>query len=355
MTTESATLQKSMTLQKPINHVVLVIDASGSMRPIRTTVVKVVDNQIAYLATRSKELDQETRISVYTFDYYDNIQNVVYDMDVLRLPSIAPYYNPLGMTALIDATFKSIEDLEKTATLYGDHSFLLFAFTDGAENDSKRHSPEALKRKLESLPENWTVAAFVPDHNGVHEAKRFGFPAGNISVWDSSSAKGMETAGEKVRQATDSYMVARASSATTGFKGTRSLFTMDPTNLNKAAIKDAGLKPLKASQFKAIKVGDNEPPEVRSWVLSKGEVFTIGKVFYQLTKSELVQPQKAVVVREKSSGKVYAGDGTRDMLGLPPGDTIRVRPQTNDKYDVFVQSTSTNRKLVPGTEVLLLV
>ena len=350
MTNKSATA----TLQKPINHVVLVIDASYSMQHLAATVVKVVDNQIAYLAQRSKELDQETRVSVYTFSYYHNIQNLVYDMDVLRLPSIAQYYQPGGQTALIDATFKAIKDLEQTATLYGDHSFLLFTFTDGAENDSRQYTAEGLKRKLESLPDEWTVAAFVPNHNGVAEAKRFGFPAQNVSIWDATSAKGVEEAGEKVRQATDSYMTAR-SVVGSGFKGTKSLFTMDPANLNKATVKAAGLKALRANQFKTIKVGDNEPPEIRSWVLSKGEIFTIGKCFYQLTKREAIQPQKAVVVREKSTGKVFAGDATRDMLGLTSGDTVSVKPTANDKYDVFVQSTSTNRKLVPGTEVLLLV
>jgi hypothetical protein len=77
-----------------INHIVLVLDASDSMRDIKNDVVKVADNQIQYLATRSKELDQETRITVYTFEggnYYSpkNIQCLIYDKDVLRVPSIA--------------------------------------------------------------------------------------------------------------------------------------------------------------------------------------------------------------------------------------------------------------------------
>jgi len=34
---------------------------------------------------------------------------------------------------------------------------------------------------------------------------------------------------------------------------------------------------------------------------------------------------------------------------------VRVRPDYNPLYDVFVQSTSTNRKLLRGTKLLLLV
>lgn len=44
-----------------INHIALVLDASGSMQYLAQDVVKVADNQIAYLAQRSNELDQETR------------------------------------------------------------------------------------------------------------------------------------------------------------------------------------------------------------------------------------------------------------------------------------------------------
>ena len=42
----------------------------------------------------------------------------------------------------------------------------------------------------------------------------------------------------------------------------------------------------------------------------------------------------------------------RELLGLPPGETVRVRPASLEKYAVFVQSTSANRKLMGGTRFL---
>jgi hypothetical protein len=39
------------------------------------------------------------------------------------------------------------------------------------------------------------------------------------------------------------------------------------------------------------------------------------------------------------------------MVGLP-NYKVRVRPDFNPDYKVFVQSTSVNRKLVPGTKLL---
>jgi Mg-chelatase subunit ChlD len=51
-----------------INHIVFVVDESGSMQLLSKDVVKVFDSQIQHLAQRSQELDQETRVSVYLFN-----------------------------------------------------------------------------------------------------------------------------------------------------------------------------------------------------------------------------------------------------------------------------------------------
>jgi|GEM_PF-6847400 len=50
-----------------INHVAIVIDESSSMSHLKDRVVEQVDNQIKHLAARSKELNQETRVSLYLF------------------------------------------------------------------------------------------------------------------------------------------------------------------------------------------------------------------------------------------------------------------------------------------------
>ena len=199
-------------LQNHINHVVFVIDSSGSMVGLSDEVVKVFDSQIQHLAMRSKELNQETRVSVYFFN--SSVSCLIYDIDCLRLPSLAKHYRANGNTALIDGTLKAIDDLEKTATLYGDHAFLTFLLTDGQENSS-RNSASTLTNKINNLPENWTLGVLVPDQLGVHEAKKFGFPTSNIQVW-STTNEGVREVGEVLRRVTDSYMTARAS----GIRGT---------------------------------------------------------------------------------------------------------------------------------------
>jgi hypothetical protein len=327
-----------------INHVVLVLDASSSMRPHHRELVRVADGQVRYLARRSQELDQETRVSVYSFN--NTVQCLVYDKDVLRLPSIESLYHTSGMTALIDATLKSLDDLEQTATLYGDHAFLAFVLTDGQENRS-RNTAKTLINRLGRLPGNWTVACLVPDQRSVFEAKGLGFPPDNVAVWDATSAAGVTEVGETIRRATDNFMDAR----TRGVRGTRSLFSTGLDALNANTV-HANLVPLEPTAYDILPVHEDSP--IREYVYSRGLPYIVGNGFYQLTKTENIQAQKQIAIREKSTGRVYWGDAARDLLGLPQNMSVRVKPDINPEYDVFVQSTSVNRKLIRDTDVLVL-
>lgn len=330
--------------QNYINHVVLVLDASYSMNPHRREVVKVADGQVQYLARRSQELDQETRVSIYSFSDY--VECLIYDKDVLRLPSISSLYKTLNRTALIDATLKSLDDLSKTATLYGDHAFLAFVLTDGMENAS-RNRPRTLVEHLRNLPDNWTVACLVPDQRSVFEAKSFGFSPENIAVWNAETAAGVIEVGETIRAATDGFMMARSQ----GLRGTRSLFSTGLDAVNSSTVRSS-LTPLPNGQYTVLPVQWDAP--IRDYVQRHGLNYTLGKGYYQLTKTETIQAQKHIMIREKKTGKVYTGDAARDLLGLPRGVAVRVKPDTNPEYDVFVQSTSVNRKVLGNTDLIVL-
>lgn len=331
-----------------INHIVLVLDASLSMRRFQKELVKVADNQIEYLARRSKELDQETRVTVYTFatsgDRYSkpDIQCLIYDKDVLRMPSIGGLYQADGMTPLIDATLLALNDLAMTPEKYGQHSFLMYVLTDGEENASRGSAMQLLKQ-INGLPDHWTIATFVPNQNGVFEAKRFGFPKENIAVWDATTAAGISEAGEKIRQTTEAYMQMRA----TGVRGSRNLFTMGTPTVTELSDK---LDSLNFGQFRLLDV--EETGRIDEFVESNfNRPYKLGEAYYQLMKPETIQPQKKVAILAKN--KVYIGAEARSLLGLPDYQ-IRVQPSNFPDYTIFVQSTSVNRKLIAGTKLLIL-
>lgn len=327
-----------------INHIAFVLDASSSMEPISSEVVKVADQQVKALAAQSQHHDQETRATVYLFG--SEVTCAWYDKDVLRLPSLAGRYRANGMTRLVDATMQAIEDLEKTATLYGDHSFMLFILTDGEENHSSSANLARIHSKLQSLPNNWTVAILVPNQRGVSEAKKWGFLSSNIEKWD-ATAQGIIEVGQKLERATDAYMTMRSKG--TGFRGTTSIFTLDAQSVQKA-VQQGALKTLDKDAYRLFPVRSKQP--ISSFMQSvTGRPYEIGSTFYQLTKREEVQPQKEIAIRSRTTGQVFIGDVARQMLGLG-NDYEKISPTDNTDFDIFIQSTSVNRALVPNSDVL---
>lgn len=322
-----------------INHIALVLDASSSMDGLQKQVIQVADNQIAYLAQRSKELDQETRITVYTFA--NTVKCLIYDKDVLRLPSLAGLYHTNGMTALLDATAKALEDLSKTPELYGDHAFLTYVLTDGGENASVKN--RTVSGIISALPNHWTVAVFVPNQNGVFEAKRFGFPAQNVAVWD-TNARGLSEVGAVIRETTDNFMQARASGVRDFSSG--SIFQIDLSKINTKKLQEV-------NRYQLFDVTGKDTIQIRPFVESKGLTYKLGMGYYQLTKTEHIQAQKKIAILNKKNGTIYSGVEARKVLGLPDHE-VKVPPTYNAEYEIFVQSLSVNRNLIPGQKLLVL-
>jgi hypothetical protein len=355
--------------QNYITHVALVLDASGSMGHLADQVIKVADAQIAHLAQRSRELDQETRVTVYIFD--DEVECVIYDKDVLRLPSLLNLYKIGGTTALIDATALALNDLAMTPEKYGDHAFVVFVLTDGGNNVNNWKAPE-LKEQISQLADHWTVAALVPNMQGKFEAKQFGFPADNIAVWDASSKRGLEEAVEKIKVATDVIMSGRAS----GVRGSKNLFVIDSSVVNAQSIAAAKLKPVPYDDYTLVPIPplrglvkpddwDTKHPRT-PWKAHGGRIddfvqnvnnshYQAGQAFYQLVegKTERIQADKHIVIMDKDTRRVYFGPAVRKMLGLADDREVRVKPTASDKHLVYVQSKAPNRQLVVGSHLLI--
>lgn len=348
--------------QNYINHVALVLDESSSMSWHAARVIEVVDDLVKTLAEESKRYDQETRVTVYTFSgaiYRQSGQSVdcqIFDKDVLRLPSMRGLYRPNGNTALIDATMLAIEDLELTAQKYGDHSFVVYTITDGQENASTC-TPGDLRERLNRLPDNWTMAALVPDRRGVDYATSLGFPGGNVTRWDATTAAGVSAMGDALKVATSSYMQTRAS----GVRGTNKLFSVDASALTSNAIQAANLTPLDPKEYVLVPV--TADVVIKDFVEQCTVNYRVGHAYYQLNSGRkpkgragvIVQGNKQVIVLERATNRAYTGPEARKLIGLPDHEVTVDPMKLNADYDVFIQSTSLNRKLFAGTKLLLLV
>ncbi|WP_081951862.1 vWA domain-containing protein [Kitasatospora phosalacinea] len=354
-----------------VNHVSLVVDKSGSMRRHEAQLVRVVDEFVKGLQEESDRLGHETRISLYAFDH--EVHNLVWDMDVKHLPSLRGLYAvDNGATALIEAAVKSVDDLKHIWEGYGEHSFLQVVVTDGEENASgcsehglmhtrmKKAAGTAVLRgwmdriraAMDELPEHWTSAILVPNSLAKRTAQEYGFPAGNIAVWDADSSGGVEEAIDTVKTAATTFLRGREK----GVRGTKRLFAMGQ-DLSAAEVK-AELDALETDTYVLVPV--DRQAAVREFVTGAGHPYRTGCSFYELSKREKIQGGKQIAVAEKDpatgalTGRVFTGPAARGLLGLPAAETT-VKPGDNPAYTVFVQSTSVNRKLVPGTRLLVML
>ncbi len=150
-----------------------------------------------------------------------------------------------------------------------------------------------------------------------------------------------------MQQSTDNFMRARS----TGVRGTKNLFSLDTSKLSTTAVK-TNLTELKSTDYKLLPVSKESviQPFVESWKFE----FRQGMAYYQLSKPEKIQGHKQICVFEKKSGKVYSGSAARQLLGLPDHE-VKVAPADFKEFSLYVQSTSVNRKLVPGTNLLVMV
>jgi hypothetical protein len=330
-------------IQAPQNHVVFVLDESSSMTKHAGALVTVVDNEIKYLANRSNETGQETRVSVFLFSSSGTARCVIYDMDVLRLPSIKELYKPNGMTALCDCTILAIEDMLKTPQKYGQHSFLFYVFTDGMENASTNINRQRIPVVIGGLADNWTFVTFVPDQIAKSEAQNFGFPKDNIAVWDTTSVRGMEEVGQRVREVTNSYFDVRKS----GGRGLgKSVFTLKKLSVDEIL---RNLTPVPRTNYRIFPV--TQKMWIRDFINAQGLFYQKGYAYYQLTKNEKIQADKAIIVEVR--GQLYAGSAARQLLQLPDQEVL-VQAEQYPDYTIFVQSNSVNRNLIPGQRVIYL-
>lgn len=342
--------------QNLTNHVFLALDGSLSMDHLESAVVEVADGLVRDLADLSQKMQQETRVSIYLFG--SEVRCLVWDMDVLRLPSIRALYRINGNTALCAATVLAIRDHQMIPTHYGDHAVLGFVITDGEENWSRHNPVHSLRNAERVMPgmiasagENWTIAALVPNTMAILKAKAHGFPAGNIEKWDASSRRGVEAVGERITSVTESWMTGRAS----GVRGTNNVFDVSAARVNAQTVK-AALEPLPGSRFRIVPVTDDS--QMDQICAAHGLEYVNGDCFYDLHKPEDINGKKRIIVVEKATDIAYTGDGARDLIGLPPLGTpgkVHVVPTKNPDYHIFVMSTAPNRKPRAGHRALIML
>lgn len=133
----------------------------------------------------------------------------------------------------------------------------------------------------------------------------------------------------------------------------RSLYKMFNTMFQRDGgdlFNESHLNVVSPSRFQVLTVENDI--SIKNFVLENGLTFKRGRGFYEFTKTETIQVNKEIILRDKKTGDFFAGDCVREMLGIPENTKVRIKPTNLEQYAVFVQSTSYNRKLIANTNFL---
>lgn len=340
-----------------VNHIAFVVDRSGSMRRIKAQVVKVFNNQLDTVQRNARSAGQKTTLSTFMFNSsVDKPRHLATPVD--RVPKLAlKDFNPSGGTALLDAVGSAITRLQKAkAATSKNTSFLLVVITDGHENTSRRYNTKSLKALIQQVQKTgrWSLAFLVPP-GSQSTLTRYGIPKGNVTAWD-ATAKGTKVMDEKLSAGLSIFYAARAS----GKKSVTAFFTTDMSKVDVktlSALKDLskGFARWTVDKERSIRDFVNTKLQASPALRKKlGDAYEPGRGFYELTKPETVQPRKNIAILDKKTKAIFGGDQARKVLGMPAGANVKVKPGNHLNYSIFVESTSTNRKLVRGTTLLYL-
>lgn len=162
-------------VKKSNTHVVMVVDASGSMRPYTDDTIggfnSVIDDLMA-------DTEQEYRITAILFSgpefYHVHAINAAPD-DKVKLNRYS--YRTMSNTALLDATGRTITEFQRRIKLDKNDKVVVYSITDGEENASKEYSFEIIRRMIDDLEATgqWQFNYLSQGVDGWKNAKRSGY------------------------------------------------------------------------------------------------------------------------------------------------------------------------------------
>jgi len=128
----------------------------------------------------------------------------------------------------------------------------------------------------------------------------------------------------------------------------------------KPTTRRSALTPVSPSRFQVFEITEDDCDDdgkiaIKAFVENQGFKYEKGRGFYELARTETIQEYKEIVVMERGTGDMFTGeDNIRRILNIPVGRAkVSLRDIENlDKYHIFVQSTSVNRRLVEGAMFL---
>lgn len=343
--------------KKPLREdIIIIVDRSSSMRGIWPTIQRMHAKLVEDFRTSASALGRVIDLTTITFADDVSTPTMVRNIQRMSSDELHDRHNILaghcyGWTALWDAVGRGIE----TADEHGEHesfetSHLIIVLTDGEENRSKRFDIAEIKCMMSTrtATDIWTFTFQVPPGSKRQFCRNTDVPEGNVVEWEATE-KGARSTFVATSSAANHYLSMRSQ----GLRSSRSFYTTDMASVSKSDVKSA-LRAMTDVSGACKVLTSTTDSEIRPFIESRGFDYKRGAAFYQLVKREsAVQDYKKLIITEIGKPGIFCGTSeARRLLGLPQTGTVKIVPGDHAGFEIFVQSTSVNRKLPAGTKVV---
>lgn len=320
------------------SHIYVIQDVSGSMNSIAREACAAL-NRI--LSTIHKDVQKLPSAKLTLIEFATSIRSKK-EVDARFEQLSKGQLICDGWTALNNAVGDAIVEANTLDKVAPDTSYLFVVITDGEENRSHRTNDALRQLIVNSIAtDRYTFAFLCPPANVKAILSNYRIPAGCVKGWDATDV-GVKAMEQATSQGITEFTTARAAGKTKVEK-----FFIDARKL------DGSLKDL-VDVTAACKVLHVDREAILQPFVEENKLpFIVGANYYSLTKPETLRPNRAILVRQKGGKQVYSGPNVRKVLGLPNDKECKVEPGDMGTYELFLESTSHNRVLVRGTDLIV--
>lgn len=189
--------------KEKINYIAFILDKSGSMKSIQSSIMKAFNKNIDTLKAETEGMT--TKVCIVVFSTHGKQKEILWLRDIDDVEYLTSYnYNPSGMTAMYDAVGYTLDKLsEDTKNVNGDISYLVTIISDGYENDSKNYRAIDISKMIQERENDgrWTITYIganqdlsqVSENTGIDRNQTMAFNSTNRGVHLMSEAYSIGT------------------------------------------------------------------------------------------------------------------------------------------------------------------
>lgn len=179
-------MKKSKKKDSPYTRIIVVLDRTGSMAPIKHDVIGGFNS---FLKKQREVIG--TRITLVQFDSQNPHEVVYQDLPVSEAPELTEAtYVPRASTPLYDAVGQTIakSEAQEMVSSNPEIAFAKTVFvivTDGQENSSREYTAEHVRKLIkQKKKQGWQFVFLSADLDSFETARSIGIPMANSMAYD---------------------------------------------------------------------------------------------------------------------------------------------------------------------------